>query len=240
MPVDLWDKIIDEIKAVSPAPILLPFWRGESCLHPHFARCMQYAFDAGLRIHLSTNGHFMEQSHIDLFNQCEFLTFSIHTGTGFKNACRFVQTHKTGSVTTQVSMVDCEKSSRSFLHQLLQDSNLGGFDSIRLYIEHSKDGQFGYSGRQIEQGRLFCPKLENTLVISFNGHISRCNHIWITEAGPNIAQTTIQHAWTSETMETIRSRYPDSLCEPCEQWLGHTQGEAWTKGPTGIEHTIYG
>jgi len=236
----LWKKLVDEVNAKAPDAVLLPFWRGESPMHPEFVKLLSYALDKGLRIHLSTNAHFLKGDHIPLLERCEFITFSIHTDYGYKLAKRFVENKPADGPTTQISFVDCEESAQKILPELVKSSDLGGFDSIRLYVEHTKDGVFGYSGRETPMERTFCPKLVDTLVVSADGRISRCNHIWTPESECDLNRITLQEAWESKRMQTIRKTYPDNLCGPCDQWTGHTQGEVWKKTAEGIEHQIYG
>jgi len=112
------------------------------------------------------------------------------------------------------------------LDELTLSNNLQGFDTIRLYEEHTKDGKFGYSGKDIFESRTFCPKLTNTLVIASDGSISRCNHIWNTE-NYNLNAKSIKEAWESEIIGNIRKNYPDNLCLPCDQWSGNTNGKTW-------------
>ena len=142
--------------------------------------------------------------------------------------------------TTQISFVECEESAQKILPELTSQPNLGGFDSVRLYVEHTKEGVFGHSGRQTTEPRTFCPKLVGTVVVAANGRISRCNHIWTPEAECDLNTITLKEAWESQTMQAIRTNYPDKLCGPCDQWTGHTQGEVWQKTSGRIKYTNYG
>ena len=223
--------------------IILPFWRGESCLHPDFPDLVGFALDEGMRVHLSTNGHFMNQDFMDIFYRCEFVTFSLHTDKGFSNAKKLIR-NKPGwsSTTIQGSFVDTEKSAGKYFQQCTRDPNLEGFDSIRLYQEHTIDGKFGKSSFPKDNSiRNFCPKLKNTLVISADGNFSRCNHIWITEDASNLHNTTLKEVWNGDCLNRIRRNYPDDECTPCDQWSGRTNGQAWHKDSEGrIVHTNYG
>lgn len=230
MSQELWKKCIDEISLTNKEAKVLPFWRGESLLHKKFNEFSLYALNKGLKLHISTNGHFLNDSNSKILSRYEFITFSCHTLEGFEKAINFTKNHKNDENTIQISFVDCEKEMIPLLDKILEDSNLKGFDGVRLYIEHSKDGVFGSigadGGSQIE--RFFCPKLEHTLVVSHDGYISRCNHIWEPEKY-NLTKTSIREAWQSLEMKTIRENYPDKLCMPCDQWSGRTQGKFWEK-----------
>lgn len=233
MDFKLWEKLINEIVTINPQAIVLPFWRGESLLHKEFISFSQYALNRNVRLHISTNGHFVKGEKAQILSEYEFITFSIHTIEGFENAVEFVKNYKSESNTVQISFVDCEKELMPYLDKVINSNDLLGFDSVRLYEEHTKDGKFGYSGKNISFDRFFCPKLENTLVISYDGYISRCNHIWNTET-EDVNTQTIQNAWSSQVLSNIRKNYPDQLCMPCDQWSGNTNGKRWNKTNLGI------
>lgn len=238
----LFRKLVDELEVENIQTILLPFWRGESCLHPDFSGLMNYALDKKIRIHISTNGHFMGQEFMDIFYRCEFVTFSLHSDLGYKNAKKFVESKpKWSQVTTQVSFVDSEKSTKKILAECSDDMNLKGFDSLRLYVEHTIKGEFGRSSGESMSSRIFCPKLSHTFVVSADGGYSRCNHIWNPEVTPNLATASIKEVWRGARMKEVRADYPDEKCGSCDQWTGHTNGEAWRKNANGlIDHVIYG
>jgi MoaA/NifB/PqqE/SkfB family radical SAM enzyme len=226
MTFGLWKKLIDEIAQTNPEAIVLPFWRGESLLHKEFIKFSNYALEKKLRLHISTNGHFVKDEKAEILSNYEFITFSLHTKEGIENALKFTQKYKTSKNTIQASFVDCEDEMMPYLQEFTSLENLNGFDTIRLYEEHTKDGKFGYSGKEVSKQRFFCPKLTNTLIISADGSISRCNHIWQTQKY-NITDTSIKEAWNSKEMQNIRQNYPDKLCATCDQWSGNTNGKTW-------------
>lgn len=238
----LFKKLIDEIESENKQAIVLPFWRGESCLHPDMPELLHYALDKGIRIHLSTNGHFMSQEFMDVFYRCEFVTFSLHTKIGNRNAKKMVNHKPAWSKTiTQISFVDSEKNTGEFLRECTADANLNDFDSVRLYLEHTVGGEFGKGANQSEVNRTFCPKLAHTFVVSADGGYSRCNHIWNPETAPLLSDSSIKEVWRGSVMNEIRTKYPDKSCGQCDQWSGHTNGEAWQKNADGqIKHIIYG
>ncbi|ABB43469.1 Radical SAM [Sulfurimonas denitrificans DSM 1251] len=225
---ELWKRLLDEIKEFSPDTIVLPFWRGESLLHKEFVKFSKYALEKNIRLHISTNGHHVKDEKAKILSKYEFITFSLHTKEGFESALDFVKKYKTNTNTIQASFVECESEMMPFLDELIQSENFCGFDAIRLYEEHTKEGKFGYSGKEIFESRIFCPKLTNTLVISSDGYISRCNHIWKTE-NYNLNTKSIKEAWASEVMGDIKNNYPDSMCLSCDQWSGNTNGKIWKK-----------
>ncbi|MHC4870701.1 MAG: radical SAM/SPASM domain-containing protein [Planctomycetota bacterium] len=244
MDIRLWNKTISEISEKSPESIILPFWRGESILHRKFDAMIQSALDFNLKIHMCTNAHSLSQANIETLKMVEFVTFSIHSKRGYENAKKFAAMKTSKFPTTQISFVDCEKTTTDILPEVLNDNKLFGFDSVRLYVEHSIDGDFGKSKENMNyannlEKRTFCQKLTDTLVIAYNGHISRCNHIWEPITSLNASTETIEDIWNSDKLNVIVDNYPDRLCLKCDQWTGHTQGESWRIENGEIKHILF-
>lgn len=241
MDAGLFRKLVDEIAHERPDAIVLPFWRGESCMHPQFAELVDYAMSKGLRVHLSTNGHYMTPEIVDVFHRCEFLTFSLHSKTGFENAQKFIDAKPDWSkVITQISFVDSEKTTKRYFPGYISDPQLKGFHGIRLYVEHTLGGEFGKNAQTITGTRTFCPKLEQSFAVAADGSYSRCNHIWTPETTANLNNTSIAEVFAGERMNQIRNEYPDNKCAPCDQWTGHTNGEAWRRQQDGvIKHLVF-
>ena len=236
---ELWMKLVDDIQSHRDDAIVLPFWRGESLLHPRFAELIRYALKRKIRIHLSTNGHVLDEANARILAECEFVTFSIHTLQGYKNARDFLTSKKEGKPSVQVSFVKGEKSAEELLPKIVSTADLEGFDSVRLYEEHTTDGVFGKSAGSDAAARLYCQKLHDTLVISYDGSISRCNHVWETDRTIDLRATTIHQAWTSSSINEVRQKYPDGYCASCDQWTGHTCGESWRRENHKITYRVY-
>lgn len=234
----LWKRLIDEVAETAPGTAILPFWRGESLLHPNFLDFINYARDKVLPIHLSTNGHLVTKRNATVLARCEFVTFSIHAQTGYDKAREFLSMRKGKRPVVQVSFVAGE-ATEHILNNLVQSPDLEGFDSVRLYEEHTKDGVFGKSNSPAGFPRRFCPKLLDTFVIAFDGSLSRCNHIWETESKINLNTMSIRDAWHSGYLQQIRADYPDRYCASCDQWTGHTCGESWRIVDGKVEHKVF-
>lgn len=255
MSMELWTKLIDEIAEKSLDSIVIPFWRGESLMHEQFSDMIQYAIDKNIRVHLSTNGHYINEQTSELLSKAEFVTFSIHSKIGYNKAKEFVQTKSAIELnhgdenhfpTTQVSFVDCEKTAQQILPVVTATNDLDGFDSIRLYKEHTVEGSFGSAKENsvlsvalCDKERTFCPKLVHTLVIAADGSVSRCNHIWETEKSLNANDMSLEEIWSSDYFQALRKSYPDEKCAPCDQWTGHTQGESWRKENGQVKHIVF-
>ena len=235
----LWIKLIDEVAKCSPESVIIPFWRGESLLHPDFCDLIELALKRSLHIHISTNGVLAGDEDFRLLAKCEFVTFSVHTISGYNNARRFLDFRSGKQPIAQISFVEGEDSMRDIYSSVVGSSNLEGFDSIRVYAQHSKDGVFGNSGAKNSVKRVFCPKLQGTLVIAYDGTISRCSHIWETEKEINVQDMSVREAWGSNCIKRIREDYPDLKCKPCGQWMGHTCGESWQNENGKIKHKRY-
>lgn len=236
---ELWEKLIDEIARTNPGSIVIPFWRGESLLHPDFEGLLKYALSRSVRIHISTNGHSMTESQSRTLTRCEFVTFSVHTLKGYSNAKQFLSLREGACPLVQLSFVRGEETAARLLETVLASPDLEGFDSIRLYEEHTKEGVFGRADVSKDPQRRFCNKLQDTLVIAYDGSFSRCNHIWVTENGINLNGSSIAEVWTSAMLERIRGAYPDDRCGKCDQWIGHTLGESWRMEAGRLDHRIF-
>ncbi|MEO5360096.1 MAG: SPASM domain-containing protein [Nitrospirota bacterium] len=236
----LWQKIIDELTQSNPDAVVLPFWRGEPLLHPAFIELLKYAVSKSIKIHISTNGHLVEGIYAGLLSECEFVTFSIHSHSGLRRAKEFLTIRKNTKPIVQVSFVRGEQTTESLLGDIVNSPELSGFDTVRVFEEHTVDGVFGKTRASGNNHRMFCQKLTDTLVIAYDGSISRCNHIWKTQNSVNINNMTLKDVWHSEYLMGIRNSYPDNFCGPCDQWIGHTRGEAWRRVDSGIEHKVFG
>lgn len=237
---NLWIKLIKEIAKYAPESVVIPFWRGESLLHPDFCDLIRIALQSSLRLHISTNGILIDDENFRLLAKCEFVNFSAHTTSGYDNARMFLKFRRGKQPITQISFVEGEESMRNICSSVVSSPDLKGFDSVRIYAQHSKDGVFGSSGKKTSAKRIFCPKLHGTLVIAYDGTISRCNHIWETEKKIHVKDISIREAWYSNCLKRIRQSYPDSKCKPCGQWTGHTCGESWQNENGKIKHNHFG
>jgi hypothetical protein len=188
---------------------------------------------------MGTNGTLTNDKNSRILAKCEFVTFSLHTISGYSNAKKFLSDRKGKAPIIQASFVEGEETVEEMRLSMVNSPDLEGFDSIRLYSEHSKNGVFGSCSRQVGTNRVFCPKLEDTLTIAYNGCISRCNHIWKTENGVSLVKISIKEAWDSHILRSARNDYPDAKCAPCGQWSGHTCGESWQMIDGKVKHTLY-
>jgi hypothetical protein len=234
MSKNMFKKYINEIVSDGTNPIVLPFWRGESCTHPNFVDLLEYALDKEVRIHLSTNGHFTGKQFIDIFYKCEFITFSIHNDRCMKSTLEFIENKPNWSnVVVQVSFVDTEKTTSKYLTRFVESPALQGLDSVRLYKQHTINGSTSIKDVNFEQGA--CNKLKNTLVLDTNGKVSRCSYVW-DDDNRDSNSLSIQDSWNNLYLTTVRNNYPDNICSRCDQWSGNTKGESWKMDKNDIVH----
>ena len=230
MSKDRFKAYIDQVVLDGFNPVVLPFWRGESCTHPYFVDLLEYALSKGVRIHLSTNGHFMEKQFVDIFYRCEFINFSAHNDRGIKSTLKFVENKPDWSKTDiQVSFVENEKTVAKYCSSIVSSPTLKGFDSVRYYEVHDQGQLQNLKDFNSFQGA--CMKLQNTLVLDVNGSISRCAYIW-NDAHENNSNNdiSIQDLWNGFFLNDVRRNYPDNICGNCDQWAGKTTGKAWRIG----------
>ncbi|MBN2846016.1 MAG: radical SAM protein [Deltaproteobacteria bacterium] len=248
----LFTRIIDEM-AEHPGTVLVPFFRGEALLHPEFLTMIAYARPRVGSVQLATNATLMDssiaQGLVDL--EVDFVSFSIDSinpaiyGHVRKNGnlervlgnidylCAAREKKKSNVPQIQVSVVETEDTSegvRDFIHFWSEK-----VDRIRVYKEHSKDGNFGSLDGDGEEApsmlRKPCVKLFNDLVIYWNGEVALCNHDWNRiESLGSVEDCSIQQIWQGETYELQRRAHMgigemEDLCKRCDHWEAY-----WRKG----------
>lgn len=246
MDIGLYKKIIDEAKAHTPVT-LVPFFRGESLLHPDFFEMIDMAKNAGLKpIQLTTNAMLLteELSKKLIEAEIDFISFSVDVlgeeaykrvrlGGDYQlvmgNIDTFLETRKALGKTlpeVQVSTVETKENTES-LDEFI-DYWQGKVDRMRVYPEHSTDGSFGsLKGYELPtfDRRLPCRKVFTDMVVYWNGDVAVCNHDWgRKEFIGNVAENTIAEIWNGEKYKEIRTRHMDGTldsdptCAHCDHW----------------------
>lgn len=192
-------RLLDEA-AGGGATILVPFFRGESLLHPDFAGIIRHARKVGFQeVQLATNATLLEEAVIEDLIACgvTFLSLSLDAadpdayeakrlnadyGDTVKKVERLLKRiEESGAVIeTQVSAVDDAMTPEE--KQALVDFWGARVDRIRIYPAHSGDGWFGslpegVMGEKIAP-RLPCLKPLTDLVVYSDGRVAHCNHDW--------------------------------------------------------------
>jgi MoaA/NifB/PqqE/SkfB family radical SAM enzyme len=239
---ELWKKIVDECAQYENVT-LIPFWRGESLLHPEFNRFIQYAHERVASVQITTNGILIGEDNLESLLLMDFISVSIHTKEGLDHAKWLLEQRNRRNASNpvlQISFVEGERTIDKYMMKLIEDKELGGFDRIRLFEKHTEDGVFGASSKQHSQEeRTFCNKLNDIIVIDVDGEISRCSYLWNCEEGLNVNNTSIYDIWHGELYQTIRKNYPDKKCAPCDQWGGVTRGKLYQLEAGVVKEYVY-
>ena len=249
----LFKRIIDEI-VDHRGTALVPFFRGESLLHPDFIAMMTYANDKGIRpIQLATNGTLLteEVARALLGLELDFVSFSVDSidpntyglirrgadlTSVLKNIeffCDLRAQKRLVRPEIQVSVVKTEDTCDGVTEfvRFWQER----VDRVRVYEEHSQDGHFGSltqdQGSDLLKDRRPCLKPFTDMVIYWNGAVALCNHDWDRqEALGNAAKEAIETVWHNGLYEKARESHLgrgtlEKPCSECDHWrTGYDEG----------------
>ncbi len=246
MSLDLYKKIIDEARHFLPIT-LVPFFRGESLLHPEFFEMIRIAKKSSIGpIQLATNATLLNNEvSIKLIESgIDFISFSLdvdksnyessHLGGSFEkvtdNIYNFITIKKkrsTNNPEIQVSTVETTKNIHS-VHEFCKYW-IKKVDRVRIYSEHSTNGTYGSldnsSKNPVFSQRFPCKKVFTDMVIYWDGVVAVCNHDWNRkEFIGNISNDSIQDIWTGSKYDEIRNRHldgkleKDQTCKDCDHW----------------------
>ena len=251
MEFDLFKKIIEEAEKFLPV-CLVPFFRGESLLHPNFLEMIRFAKERGLGpIQLATNAVFLSFgiSRELLKTGIDFISFSIDVNDPslyekirvnsdyekvFSQVMFFLKEKRRRKLTkplTQVSAVKTEKNG-PFIREFVNFWK-GKVDRVRIYYSHSLNGHLGQvSGEISEDKRKPCLKLLTDMVIYWNGDVAICNHDWQRpQFIGNAKQNSLQDIWNSDFYHKIREKHLEnkigdfSPCNFCSHWKTYYKQE---------------
>lgn len=250
MPMPLFKKIIDEISRHNNIA-LVPFFRGESLLHPEFIEMMKYVKIKEISpVQLTTNATIMTEdiarTLIDI--ELDFISFSVDSvdydtyrnirkGADLhdvlKNIERFSEIKKErgrDKPEIQVSVVKTAITNDSIAEFV--EYWQGHVDRVRIYEEHSQGGNFGSLSGDCKvtslQKRQPCLKPFNDLIIYWDGSVALCNHDWNRRnAIGNVNDYTIEEIWHNAMYRMIRAAHVqnnsllEELCRKCDHWKAH-------------------
>ncbi len=257
---ELFKKVIDEISIYGGVG-LVPFFRGESLLHPDFIRMLKYiTFKKITPVQLSTNSILLDDEMSDaiLNSAITFISFSldgsdettynkIRIGGDFnlavRNITRFLKKKKLLNMRlpeVQVSMVNTvhnENAVSNFVSQWIDK-----VDRVRIYEEHSSDGDFGHLRGSITKSikvRMPCLKVMNEIAIYYDGEVALCNHDWNREdCMGNVKEESIEKIWKNKKYRELRKKHVygevgnDIVCSKCDHWKAYYM-------PSGIIGKLY-
>ncbi|MBF0274884.1 MAG: radical SAM protein [Nitrospinae bacterium] len=246
MEYNLFLKIIDEVAAF-PDTVIVLHRRGESLLHPRFIDICEKVQGKFKEVQIATNATLLDDKKSEaIIGAIDFISFSIDTPEMFnktrtpanyeeveRNILNFLSMNH-GRVKTQVSMVKSKLTSFQEIERFKQLWE-GKVDRIRVYEEHSTDGNFG-SLKKKRTDRLPCVMPFYDFLIYFDGQTGRCNHDWNGPSLGNVKKDSIETIWNNADYSALRKQHEtllitDSVCKNCDSWYAE-------KGKQGTGETI--
>ena len=230
---ELYKKIINEMAENLPVA-MVPFFRGESLLHPHFIEYIQYAKEKGIGpIQFTSNGLLFNKDMAKKLIEAgvDFASFSLDTideklysvsrrhgnlkksmenVEAFAVMCKEYREKGIKTPTIQVSTVDIDEyrnEQKEFIEYWKKYA-----DVVRVYEEHDNNGRFRnkeVSDRlQAVGARKPCRKLYTDMVIYWDGNISLCCYDWNeTHSFGNVNNMTMKEIWNSDEMNALRKMH---------------------------------
>lgn len=226
---ELFKKIVDEMAEHKPIA-MVPFFRGESLLHPHFFELMRYAKDKGIGpIQFTSNGLALTEDRAEklLDLELDFISFSLdtldeqlylksrlhgdlaksmHNVLHFIELCQERRKKSLKTPTIQVSTIDTpayKAGKDAFVKYWRQYA-----DIVRVYVEHDDYG--GFRDKEVQKqfagiSHRPCRKLFNELVILYDGSIALCCYDWYEKHKiGDVNQQSLAEIWNGKPMEDIR------------------------------------
>lgn len=247
MDVELAYAIIDEM-AEHGVDTLVPFFRGESLLHPQWYNILEYACKKGVsNIQFTTNASLLSADYTEKLLDLElrFISLSLDTinpklynlhrrgadyAQTYNNVLRFIKrrNQRNSNIQIQVSAIETVEYKKDI--NKFVDHWLPKVERVRIYVEHSSDGNPGSIDEELPhfKTRLPCKKLCNDIVLYWNGETAICNHDWTRlvtgDSIGNIKDLGIEGVWHSDAYKSIRRAHKKcefaglSPCENCDHW----------------------
>lgn len=230
---ELFYKIIDEASEHLPVK-LVPFFRGEPLMHPHFVDFIKYAKSKGVGpIQMASNGLLLSDEYQDKLIDAgiDYISFSLDTisesvysesrlngdlGVSSKNVenmglkCKERKNKGLFAPTLQVSTINIKQ------YKDTQDEFISKWknyvDVVRVYEEHDEFGRLVNpiirAKLDIFDKRLPCRKIYTDMVIYWNGKLALCNYDWDEKRIiGDVSRTSLQDAWNSDEYERIRDMH---------------------------------
>jgi len=233
MEIELFKSIIDE-SSDYPEMIFVLHRRGESMLHPQFTEMLNYIAGKFKEVQMATNATMLTSEKFEaIVNGLDFLSFSLDTPDRFNKTrlpakydkveekiLKFLEFNQ-GRVKTQASMVKTldttDEMCREFT-EIWKDR----VDRVRIYEEHSTDGEFGslVNPREI---RKPCVMPIYEMLVYDSGVVARCNHDWDSDGMGDVTKNSLKEIWCSPKYVDLREQHltqklTDPVCSQCDSW----------------------
>ena len=232
MDKELFKKILCELQGQDVAAVV-PFFRGESLLHPDFIEMMRFLRDrTKAEIQLATNALLLteDMSHALLSLGLHFISFSldaltretyekIRLGGDFDLAVNNVHAflNLRDSLPSSVTSVQVSATENIYNREELPafiDYWQRRVDRVRIYPQHSDGGHYGKINeakyRRDVSSRKPCMKPFTDIVIHYDGQIALCNHDWDPNSGQSlgsIVKHSIHDIWHGDLYQSVREKH---------------------------------
>ena len=218
----LYTKIVAQLPSNT---IIVPFFRGESMLHPQFDTMMEklQSFET---VQLATNGDFLDDyTQKTILNACSFVSLSLHEYRlpNQTDWAKFLLSAKNEGVTTQVSIL--ENLIPPSKKQIFIDSWLKHAGRVRIYVEHSHIG-YGDTTLNIQDDGQPCSRPFTEIACYWDGKVALCCQDWnnLMSIG-NLNSESLVDVWRNQAYEEIRRKHrigkrnEVQSCMNCHQWI---------------------
>ena len=239
MEESLFYKIVDEMAEHLPIK-MVPFFRGESLMHPKFIDFIKYAKQKGIGpIQIASNALLLNEKMQDkiIESGIDYISFSLDTldkevykysrqlgnleissknveSMGLK--CKERKKKGLWAPTLQVSTINIDEyisGQKEFIEKWRQY-----VDVVRVYEQHDEKGRLVDPCIQ-KKIDVLCDrkpyrKVFTDMIIYWDGRLALCNYDWDEkrEIG-NVLQTSLQEAWNSEVYEEIRKMHMSGMID---------------------------
>lgn len=231
----LYKKIIDEMARHLPVT-LVPFFRGESLLHPKCMDFLRYAVQKGIKpIQFTSNGLMFDEDIAREFIDIgiDFVSFSLDTldEKKYKTSRLRGDLHKSMNNVLQFSDMCAKRKIEGKFAPTIQVSTINTkeyeqsidefvdfwrkhVDIVRVYEEHDERGRF----RNNEVSKIVdavcvkktCKKIYSDMVICWDGSLAMCCYDWIQNQNiGNVEEQTIEQVWNGDKFNEIRKMFRD-------------------------------
>ena len=206
MTQELFTKIIEQLPNET---VIVPFFRGESLIHPNFTSFMK-DLSRFKQVQLASNGDKLsEANEAAILSACTFFSLSLHEYMmpwKFKNN-KFLTILTRKGIDTQVSILDKLVPSR-WKNRFIR-SWMRHVGRVRFYQEHSIRG-FGDMENEAKPTEP-CEKPFSELVVYWDGKVGLCNHDWDNKTFlGDLNLQTVEQVWRNYNYQRVREAHKSS------------------------------